>query len=503
MIKKILQKLFFFALFLVVGFLYSPSANALELQYPHIPGFGDLPQTLNTLDQIAGGITIPQILQFAFAGALWLAGLMALGALLVAMFTLATSTGSPWKRLKAQQRIRDVLVGMVILLGSYILLANINPQLLTPSESSFKICGAPGMPACSNPDFPTLSGAVGGGTQGLQNGVCIYALHDLSRLDGTPPFDITKNCPTAISIPGNENLYNLPIIDSAGNIVGNYDGKVQMAVVTGNTKATFFQYPNNNTGQPAKGWIEVTVHGTTYTCKQKFLDSNVTQDCLSKVTGDSRNKAGILFINFNLICLTDGCIIDHWDNDVSSIKLQYYGGVGGSAGIGGGVVGGTTYTDFARVARGFAIKPFQQTLNPSAPEHQLYIHAEPLYLKTATNFYGADCGIYVASVVKATIDPSFPDIGTPTQEDYLKNNPNFQFVNITDSSQLRPGDILFPTNNGWGPDGHVAIWLDDPVGADGVVRREWQASLENYLPTGPDRWQSRMTHAYRYIGFGN
>jgi hypothetical protein len=155
---------------------------------------------------------------------------------------------------------------------------------------------------------------------------------------------------------------------------------------------------------------------------------------------------------------------------------------------------GTVYQNFAEKTRSFAISPFQTTLFPTSFNHKLYIKADPTgYYKSSATNYGADCGIYVATVVRNTIDKNYPKAGSPIQQKYLENHPDFDCFVVQSTADLKAGDILFSyPKNEFGGEGHTAIWLEDGT---------WQASLNSYLPTGPAPWNPRMRYVCRYKKF--
>lgn len=63
---------------------------------------------------------------------------------------------------------------------------------------------------------------------------------------------------------------------------------------------------------------------------------------------------------------------------------------------------------------------------------------------------GASCDIFVSTVMRYSgSDPNFPATGPAVQENYMKSHPDmYSHVNVSDVSQLLPGDILVATDNG-------------------------------------------------------
>jgi hypothetical protein len=71
-----------------------------------------------------------------------------------------------------------------------------------------------------------------------------------------------------------------------------------------------------------------------------------------------------------------------------------------------------------------------------------------------------DCGAFVATVmISSGVDSSYPKVGTAIQKKYVEsNNSKYSIINnITDTSQLQPGDILI-YDDGSG-NGHTMIYV--------------------------------------------
>lgn len=63
---------------------------------------------------------------------------------------------------------------------------------------------------------------------------------------------------------------------------------------------------------------------------------------------------------------------------------------------------------------------------------------------------GASCDIFVSTVMRYSgSDPNFPATGPIVQENYMQSHPDmYSHVNVSDTSELLPGDILVATDNG-------------------------------------------------------
>jgi len=85
----------------------------------------------------------------------------------------------------------------------------------------------------------------------------------------------------------------------------------------------------------------------------------------------------------------------------------------------------------------------------------------------ASNWNGASCDVFVATVYRNTVDPDFPCCGTDNILANLKSNPKYEMVvdgskRAATLSDLRSGDILILS-------GHVVIYVKLPNGADKVA----------------------------------
>jgi hypothetical protein len=96
------------------------SARELEITYPNI---GVTPPTETST-------MLPDYIQYIFKFSLMLAGIIAFGSLVYGGFRYMTSVGSPDAIGEAKKQIMASLVGLTILLCSWLILNTINPQLL-------------------------------------------------------------------------------------------------------------------------------------------------------------------------------------------------------------------------------------------------------------------------------------------------------------------------------------------------------------------------------------
>ncbi len=111
------------AIILAVSFAYVADAShgrPLEVKYPDIPG----------ADPLTSHTSLPALLNYFFRFFVVIGGLIAFGSIVSAGFLFMTSGANPGLRAKAMARIRQTMLGLVLLLGTYVLLNTINPELV-------------------------------------------------------------------------------------------------------------------------------------------------------------------------------------------------------------------------------------------------------------------------------------------------------------------------------------------------------------------------------------
>jgi len=113
-----------FCTFLVVPqwilFAQTPTST-LQITYPtFVPGFAP-PRSVQTF--------LPHYIRYLYTTAVFLGGLIGLFAFLKGGFTYLTSAGNPGKMKDAKEQILYGLIGLLIILGSYVILNEIDPNL--------------------------------------------------------------------------------------------------------------------------------------------------------------------------------------------------------------------------------------------------------------------------------------------------------------------------------------------------------------------------------------
>jgi hypothetical protein len=172
--------LIFFAIFFVLGIVTFSFAQAreLEIDYPEVTGVS-APETVE-------GTDLPDYVKYIFNFAIGIAALLALGVIITGGVRRVISAGNPTVIADANGQIGSGLFGLGILLGSYLLLTTINPQLV-----EFK-----------DIDIESLSG---GGDSGVW--ICTEKMDDFYTL-------LKSNDPEDQAILG-EYCYNASIVSNA------------------------------------------------------------------------------------------------------------------------------------------------------------------------------------------------------------------------------------------------------------------------------------------------
>lgn len=114
--KKVLFLLIFLGIFFV-----SFNILALEVDWP--------PSPVGT--RLTDESTLTQLVQYLYEWGIALGGLAAFVALVIAGFYYLTSMGDPGKIREAKDRINSAVLGLILLMGSWIILHEINPELTT------------------------------------------------------------------------------------------------------------------------------------------------------------------------------------------------------------------------------------------------------------------------------------------------------------------------------------------------------------------------------------
>jgi hypothetical protein len=125
---KYLKQIFLIFLLFLCFYAISPvSAKETEVNYPKI---GDLLPPTETR------IFLPDYIKYIFSLALWISGIIVFGVIIWSGFRFVISSGNPNAANEARENISAALIGLVILLSSYLLLTTINPSLVIVNPSA-------------------------------------------------------------------------------------------------------------------------------------------------------------------------------------------------------------------------------------------------------------------------------------------------------------------------------------------------------------------------------
>src|SRR3989338_968748 len=93
-------------------------AQPLEIQYPQLPGV-----------ELSQKPLLPDFIKYLYTFAVLAAGFLAVGSAVYGGFRYIASGGSPTAQGEARAQITGGILGSLVILGAYILLSTINPQL--------------------------------------------------------------------------------------------------------------------------------------------------------------------------------------------------------------------------------------------------------------------------------------------------------------------------------------------------------------------------------------
>ena len=118
-----------FCFLLLFLFLGANFVSALEIDYPKIPG-ADRPQDFVNDPSVTPEDILSLYTNYIFNLTIWAVGIIALGALIYGGTRYLTSTGKPEAMVSAKEQIIGAFFGLLLLLGSYLVLSILNPELI-------------------------------------------------------------------------------------------------------------------------------------------------------------------------------------------------------------------------------------------------------------------------------------------------------------------------------------------------------------------------------------
>lgn len=147
--RKFIQNKKFILLLILLGiFSFNPMALAtrvlrLQTEWPVAPGQAVLDEASN----------VTALARYLYEWGIALGGIIAFVALLIAGFHYLTSVGDPGKMKEAMNRIKAAIGGLILLLGSWLILHTINPELTYFREIDFKPENMPTMDIIGEEDL--------------------------------------------------------------------------------------------------------------------------------------------------------------------------------------------------------------------------------------------------------------------------------------------------------------------------------------------------------------
>lgn len=170
--------------------------------------------------------------------------------------------------------------------------------------------------------------------------------------------------------------------------------------------------------------------------------------------------------------------------------LAEKGGGGGGGAAGGQVCSnGVVAGDIVKTGLGLAwpTKGHGKDKNDATPAYQTAMPKYNPAAAAASNDPWSDCGVFVATVITATADPSYQKRGTSAQIAYMQAHPEkYEFFTSSDytgsTEKLQPGDILI--NHG-----HTMLFTGPYKGGDGKLYNVADASWHGHVPQAQN-WYS-------------
>lgn len=178
--------------------------------------------------------------------------------------------------------------------------------------------------------------------------------------------------------------------------------------------------------------------------------------------------------------------------------LDAAGGQGGGGAVGGAVCSSGIFgKDITKTALGLAwpTKGHGKDKGDATPAYQA---AMPKYnpgAAAASNDPWSDCGVFVATVITATVDQDYVKRGTSAQISYMQaHKEKYDFFTtpeyVNSSEKLQPGDILI--NHG-----HTMLFIGPYKGGDGKLYNVADASWHDHVPQAQN-WYAGGFYVGRY-----
>lgn len=172
----------------------------------------------------------------------------------------------------------------------------------------------------------------------------------------------------------------------------------------------------------------------------------------------------------------------------SYLGMNLSGTTGGTSGSSNCSGPGAVSGDIVATAQNLSWPDRSHALSDPKPEYVEAMKAVDLYRGNACGPAGADCGVFVATVMRSSgADTEFP-VGTSNILTYLRNNGDYTKVEAKDTSGLVPGDIFIIA-------GHTFLYAGDDA-TDGGKNMASASCKERTGDRGYDVYFSDRRGAY-------
>lgn len=167
-----MRKKFFFLLFVLIVTILAASPTMAAFLYEPYKITTSIPGTDIVAGNSIDSITIQQYIVSIYTGALALVGLTAFIMIVYWGFVYTLSGGNASKKADAMGGLRDAVVGIILLLGGYLILNFVNPDLVKLQPLGSDESGQSYLPVLDSINKPPTGGS-GGGLSCNANKQCV------------------------------------------------------------------------------------------------------------------------------------------------------------------------------------------------------------------------------------------------------------------------------------------------------------------------------------------
>lgn len=178
-----------------LGWVYARATTSLEVVYPVLPHAPD-PSLL---------MFLPDYIRYIYVLVIISGGLIALVALIYGGLRYLTSAGNPSKMADSRNQILSALIGLVVILGSYVFLTEINPDLVVLEPPGI-IAAGQGIIAYTDNDCGGGSNSLPDIIKALPPGTRFLRVESVSILGTSPGFDVPFNIGSFFTFNSSEDI---------------------------------------------------------------------------------------------------------------------------------------------------------------------------------------------------------------------------------------------------------------------------------------------------------